>query len=310
MEVKRFYDREIKLVRAFFIIFAFIVIAGILLITRFGKKSFSDYLLAKDYEKLYTFIEKPDFSIDIFNCYMDYNYGGEIKITNTEKDNNNIKYIINTDVGEKVISLEERRGKSIWLFNDYVYDWYIKLPKLASIYIENLQLKNNEGEVIIDKLPFAVYQLSVKSNNFEDYNERVLAGQKLIIKMDITPETIKICEEAIMEYLGFKENAINLGIIDDIKCVEKESGLYKEIIEQMEWMKTIDYKISRDLSDLLIEAAYLDNDGVICIDVVESWNTTIINENGENITSDKYKNSYFISSDENFKIIKIKNQQF
>lgn len=309
MEVRRFYDRERKYIRTFFIIAVIIIIAGVTAIIKFERKTFKDYLVEKNYEKLYSFIENPDFSFDIFNIYMDYNYGGEINIISTEKQNNYIKYIINTDVGEKTIILEKKEGRNIWLFNDYVYDWSISLPKKASIYIENQQLENKDGEVKIDKLPFAVYGLNIKSENCMDYTERVLAGQKLAIKLDVKPEALEICQEAIGEYLNFKKNAINFGTIDNIDCVDKESGVYSEVIEQMEWTKNLDYKISKTLSSLVIEKGSIDYDGIISVEAVEVWETTIINENGENIASDKYKNIYFINPYKNFKIIKIKNEQ-
>lgn len=309
MEIKRLYDREKKLLRTSLILIAFIILVGIFLIIRMGKDSFERYLITKDYDKLYTFIENPDFSFDIFNTYMDYNYGGNINIINVEKSKDYIKYVIQTDTGEKTIRLEELNNKGVWIFDDYIYDWHIKIPRLASISIENIQFDNRSGEVIISKFPFAVYKISVSSENCETYDEKVMAGQKLSIKMNITASAMKTCQQIISEYLSFKNDAINLGIINAVNCVEKESGVYNEVIEQVEWLKSIDYKISQELVSLVAERGTIDDDGVICVEMVEQWDTTIINENGENKTTDKYKNSYLINPGENFKIIKIINEQ-
>lgn len=309
MEVKRLYDRERKLMRTLIILAIIIILAGIFLIITIRKDSFKDYLINKDYYKLYTFIENPDFSFDIFNTYMDYNYGGDIDIINTEKDENYIKYDIKTDVGEKTILLQEQKGKSIWVFNDYIYDWHIKIPPKANISIGTIQLENKGGEVILDKLPFAVYPINISSQYYEAYNEKVMAGQKINIKMNIASDTMKICEEVVNEYLNFKKDAINLGVINEVNCVEKGSGIYKEVMEEMEWLKNVDYKVSRELISILPEKCIVDDDGIICLEVIETWDTTIINGNGENITTDKYKNNYFIDPEENFEIVKIKNEQ-
>lgn len=309
MEVKRFYDREGRYIKIFFIAAIILVIAGVIAVVMFERKTFEDYLVEKDYEKLYSFIEKPDFTPDIFNIYMDYNYGGKIDIISREKQNNFTIYTIDTDVGEKTINVERKDGRDIWLFNDYVYDWSIKVPKGASVYVQNQLLENKEGEVKIEKLPFAIYDLIVKSENCVDFNERVLAGQKLAVKMEVDIKSMELCREAIEEYLNFKKNAINFGVADNIDSVDKESGVYREVIEQMEWTKSLDYKMSRALSSLSVERGNIDYDGVICIEAVELWETTIINENGENITTDKYKNLYFINPHEGYKIIKIKNEQ-
>lgn len=309
MEIKRLYNRERRLIITLIVAAVFIIFTGVLLITRVGRNSFKDYLINKDYEKLYTFIENPDFPLSIFNTYMDYNYGGKINIVKTEKKQNHIKYTIETDTGEKYIVLEEKNGRSFWIFNDYIYGWNIKIPKNARISIENIQFENKEGEITISRLPFAVYQMSISAENCKDYNEKVMAGQKLSIKMDIAQSAMNVSQEVIKEYISFKKNAIDFGVIDDIDCVEKESGIYKEVIDQVEWLKNTDYKISKELVSLIVEKGTVELDGTICLSVIEVWDTTIINENGESVTTDKYKNSYFIDPGDNFKIIKIKNEQ-
>lgn len=309
MEVKRFYDREGRYIKVFFIAAVILVITGVIAAVKFERKTFEDYLIEKDYEKLYSFIEKPDFTPEIFKIYMDYSYGGKIDIISREKHNNYAIYTIDTDVGEKMINLEKRNSRNIWLFNDYVYDWSIRVPKEASVYMQNQLLENKDGEVKVDKLPFAVYDLNIKMENCIDYKERVMAGQKLAIKMEVDLKSMESCREAIEEYLNFKKNTINFGTIDNITCVDKDSGVYREVIEQMEWTKSLDYKMNKVLSSLVIEKGDIDYDGVICVEAVELWETTIINENGENITTDKYRNLYFINPHEGFKIIKIKNEQ-
>lgn len=309
MEVRRLYDREKRLIMSLILAGVFLIFTGILLIAKIKGSSFKDYLIDKNYEKLYTFIENPDFTYNIFNTYMDYNYGGDIKIINTEKKQGHTKYTIATDTGEKSIVLEEKDGTKFWAFNDYVYDWEINVPKSARLFIENMEFENIEGKVKISKLPFAVYQVRINADNCIDYNEKVLAGQKLGIKMDIDSGALKVCREVINQYIDFKSNAINFKVINDISCVEKDSGIYKEVIEQVDWLKNIDYKISKVMSSLTIEKCWMDFDGIICVALVEVWDTTIINENGENITTDKYKNIYYINPKDNFKIVKIKNQQ-
>lgn len=309
MEVKRLYDREKRLIMTIIIAGVFLVLTGALLIAKIRVSSFKDYLIDKDYEKLYTFIENPDFTFNIFNTYMDYTYGGDIKIINTEKNQGHIKYIIATDTGEKSIVLEEKNGRKVWTFNDYVYDWEINVPKSARIFIENMEFENIEGKVKINKLPFAVYQVSINAENCSDYNEKVMAGQKLSIQMDIAPGALKICREVINQFIDFKRNAINFKVIGDISCVDKDSGIYKEVIEQVDWLKNIDYKISKEMSNLMIQKYWMDFDGTICVELVEVWDTTIVNENGENMTTDKYKNIYYINPEDNFKIVKIKNEQ-
>lgn len=309
METKRLYDRERRLIIALIMAAAFIILTGILVIGRVGRDSFKDSLINKDYEKLYKYIENPDFSYNIFNAYMVYNYGGDIDIINTEKSADQIKYTIATDTGEKSITLEKRNGKDFWIFSDYVYDWNIKIPKNSKISIENMEFENKEGEVAISKLPFAVYQMNITAENCKDYNERVLSGQKLAIKLDIAPSAMKVIEEVIKEYINFRKNAINSGVINNINVVEKESGIYKEVVEEVEWLKNADYEISKEMNNLIIEKGTVDFDGTICVTAVEVWDTTIINENGENFTTDKYRNIYYINPEDNFKIIKIKNEQ-
>lgn len=309
MEVKRLYDRERRLITGLIIGAAFIILAGVLTVAPIGRKTFKDYLLDKNYEKLYTFIKEPDFSFNIFSTYMDYNYGGNINIINTEKSDNTIIYKVQTDVGEKFIMLQKKEGEIIWNFDDYIYDWKITIPKYASLFIENMEFENNEGEVLIGRLPFAVYQMRVTAKNCIDYDAKVMAGQKLSIKLDITASAMKNSKEVVNEYISFKSDAINRGLINNISCVDKDSGIYKEVVDQVEWLKNIDYKMIKELQDFRIENGWIDFDGIICLAVIESWNTTIISENGESKTYDEYRNMYFIDPEDNFKIVKIKTEQ-
>lgn len=310
MEVKRLYNHERRLIGILAAAAACIIIAIVFFAIRFTKDYFKEYLIDKDYDKLYAYIEKPDFSFEFFKAYMNYNYGGDIEIINLEKNKDQTIYDIKTDTGKKSIVLDKLNGKSIWVFNDYVYDWHIKVPKNAMITLENIEFENEDGEVVINSLPFAAYQMNISLENCESFNEKVLAGQKLTISMNISQSAIAACQDVINEYLSFKKDAVNLRVINEVSCVEKESGVYKEVVEQMEWLDDIDYKIRKELSELKVEKSSIDSDGIICVEVIEQWDTTIINSNGENKTTDKYRNSYFINTaNGDFKIIQIKNEQ-
>jgi uncharacterized protein YxeA len=309
MEIKRLYDRESKFLRGITLLILLGVIISVFFYITASRDNFEEYLKEKDYKALYGYLQNPGFSQEIFNIYMDYNYGGNIKVIEKKSDEDYKYYKIGTESGEKVIKLRKEKREEEWIFDDYVYNWSIKLPAAADIFLQNTPVENKNGQIVIESIPFAVYEINAQVENCDKYYARILAGQKVEIKMNVSSKVMLSCRDIISQYLGFKQDAINSKVIKDIACVEKDSGVYKEVLDQVEWLKNNDYSIRKDLQSINIEKGKIEDDGTICVDIMEVWNSTIINENGENKTTETFNNSYFIKPGSSFIITKVRSIQ-
>lgn len=309
MEIKRLYDRESKFLKGVSLIIILGMLIGVFFFISSNRDNFQGYLMKKDYKTLYGYMQNPDFSQEVFNAYMDYNYGGNIKIIKKKNADGYTYYRIGTESGEKVIKLRKEKRKVEWIFDDYVYNWTMELPAGADISLQNTPLENKNGKIVIDRIPFAVYEINGEMENCDRYYARILAGQKVEIKMNVSSNVMLSCRDAINQYLNFKQNAVNNRVINDIKCVEKDSGVYKEVLDQVEWLKNNDYTIKKDLQSINIEKGEIEDDGTICVDIIEVWNSTVINENGENKTTETFNNSYFIKPGGKFIITRVRSIQ-
>jgi hypothetical protein len=306
MEVKRLYNKEIRFI-AICILALMVIISSVFAVMMLKNKNnkFEEYLVSKNYEELYSYIENPDFSLHVFKSYIDYNFGSNINIIDKAEKENEIQYKIKTLDGDKTIRLVKIDKKGKWLFDDYTYNWGINVPSNAQVYIEEQQIENNNGEVLINKIPFGVYNLKVAMENCKPYLERVMSGQNLSIKLSISDDTLNKCRVSIEEYLKFKENAINNKTIGDINYIDKSSGLYKEVLDEVEWLKTADFKTSKNLVNLNLVKGTIE-DGILIVEAVEKWNVKINNDGNISEKVEEHKNLYSLVPGEKFIIHQIK----
>jgi hypothetical protein len=307
LELGRFYDREKRFIVFICLSLLFATLAFISFsIFKDRAISFERYLLNNDYENLYKHINRPDFSQEIFKAYMNYNFGSDISIAKKTKNKNGINYKIITSQGEKIISLESDGKDYLWNFNDYIYNWVITIPKSAKLYIENQSFENKDGQVEIEKIPFGVYDIKVSMESCEPYSHRIMAGQNVEIKMSISKDTIEKCKNIINEYLMFKESAINNRFVSEVSCVDKQSGVYKEVVDEVEWLKTEDFKCTKSLIGIEVVNSTINKDNIIILDVKEIWSVKINNEGNLSEKNEEHFNRYFINTDDKFIISQIK----
>lgn len=310
MEIRRLYKQEkIFLLKEFLSVALIIMLFFILISSISFKNSFEEALKNMDYKKLYSYIQKPGFSENIFKAYMEYNFGENYEIINKTTLKEEIIFNLQTDQGMKKITINKIKGKYVWIFKDYIYNWHIKLPKNARLFINGEEYKNTDGEVLINKIPFATYDVDVEMKNCDKYHSRLMAGQDIEIKLNLSKEVIKKCEEIIKEYIIFKENAINNRNLIDISCIDKNSGLYNEVAEEIKWLNQQDYKISKKFTSLETINAVIDSNGTISIDVVEKWSSQLIADGNRSNNIETNKIRYIIETLNGFKIIQLKTIQ-
>jgi hypothetical protein len=309
MEVNRLYNKEIKFVIGCLLSLLILISSVVaIVISKSNNDKFEEYLANKNYERLYSYIEAPDFSLDVFKSYMDYNYGSEINLIDKTEKENEVEYKLKTPEGDKTIKLVKENKKYKWIFNDYVDNWNISIPANAQVYVQGELIENNNGQAVINKIPFGIYELKIIMENCKPYIEKIMAGQNISIKLSLSDDTLSKCRVSIEEYLKFKENAINNKTVGDIKYIDKSSGLFKEVVDEVEWLKTADFKTSRNLVSLALTNGTF-NDGIFVVEAIEKWNIKINNEGHISEKVESYKNMYSLVPGEKFIINQIKTNQ-
>ncbi|TDT61094.1 hypothetical protein [Fonticella tunisiensis] len=309
MEIKRLHKKETRFLVLICGLGAVLALSAMFLFYFiWGNKTgfFEKNLINNNYPQLYKFIENPDFNEGIFKAYMDYNFGNKIEVLEKVKSGEYIYIKVRGVQGVRNISLVNRNGKYRWEFSDYVYNWQIKVPEKAVVYVENNEVQNKEGIVQIEKIPFGVYNLKVVMRNCEPYTTRIMAGQKAEIKLEPSKEIVNKCKDYLWEYFKFKEGIINGGKPGEISCVDKGSGIYSEIIDEASLYADDNFKVTKKLMEYKIEKAYFNDEGNIILDVSEKWDVEINNQGEVDKKTENNKNKYVFKTDNDIKLIQIK----
>lgn len=311
MKVKRFYNLEIKfMLRKISIgLIPIIVLLVLLLSFKDNETIFEKSFKERDYRALYNMIYNRDFSFEVFQKYMEYNFPDDAVLKNKVTDKQTTTLTYGSKKGDKIVVLQKHNGKINWVFNDYVYDWTIKVPQQAKVQVCGEVLENKDGLVLIKKIPFGVYDVKITLEGCEEYNNRVLAGQKIEVKLDLAKEVIEHCKETIAEYLKFKENAIQNKKVQEVQCLYSNSGLYTEVLNEIEWLKTVDYKYEKKLVGFEILSAKLKYSGVIEIEVKENWEVKVKTDEMENVSNSTCVNKYIVEIGDTYKITQINTMQ-
>lgn len=237
----RLYDLERRFVIRKILFYIVPILFVLFLAYNNNRTVFEEALEQKDYKALYDLIENKDFTYQVFQDYIKYNFTNDFKITSKISKDDKLTIVISTKRGDKFIDLKKKRGKIYWNFNDYVYNWTIKVPKDAYVEVCGQHFENKDGIVTINKIPFAMYHVKVKLDGCEDYNNYVLAGQKIEVNLQLANSTKEKIASTVYEYLKFKENALQNKKVDEVTCLYTNSGIYTEVINEIEWIKSMDY---------------------------------------------------------------------
>ncbi|SHF26712.1 hypothetical protein [Caloramator proteoclasticus] len=308
MHTRGLYDLERQyLFKRFIFILVFIIIFALFLFIKPKNDytAFEKSLKEKDYKALYNMIMNKDFTYQVFEEYIKYNFGDEINIKEKQKTEDGYVLKVNSKTGDKILKIKKEKNKLYWDFNDYVYNWTLQVPLYSSVEVCGQIYENKNGFVTIEKIPFASYNVKIKLKGCEDYENRILAGQKVEVKLELAKDVIDKCKEAIYDFLKFKENAIENKKITEVQCLYTDSGLYKEVLNEIEWLKTVDYKYYKKLIDWKVVSAKLKHSGVIEIDVKEDWEVKIITDENESTNINTQYNRYYVEMGENYKIVQI-----
>lgn len=311
MKFEKLYDKEksFLLLRFFIVLFLLSIILLYSYKSR-NKNSFENMLERNDYNGIYSLINGPDFSMEVFKTYMKDNYGKSPQIIEKDKYERNIVYHIYTVKGLKDVSLKKTGRRYLWYFDDYVNDWRFKVPKNAKVFIQNVEYPNRNGEVYIKKIPNSIYNVRICIGEIVDFNQRVAAGQDITIIPSIKPEVIKKCSDIVNEYINFRQDSINSLDIKEINCIDKSSGIYKEVIDEVEWLKKADYKINKSIvENNIIDSSINDSDQII-LKIRERWNIKITSEMGVSEKIDDILNVYYINTNDNYIISQIKTKWY
>ncbi|MBZ4662831.1 MAG: hypothetical protein JG776_513 [Caloramator sp.] len=308
MHTRGLYDleRQYLLKRLIFILFfIFIFILLLLIKPKNDYTAFEKSLKEKDYKALYNMVMNKDFTYQVFEEYIKYNFGDEINIKEKQKTEDGYVLKVNSKTGDKILKIKKEKNKLYWDFNDYVYNWTLQVPLYSSVEVCGQIYENKNGFVTIEKIPFASYNVKIKLKGCEEYENRILAGQKVEVKLELAKDVVDKCKEAIYDFLKFKENAIENKKITEVQCLYTDSGLYKEVLNEIEWLKTVDYRYYKKLIDWKVVSAKLKHSGVIEIDVKEDWEVKIITDENESTNINTQYNRYYVEMGENYKIIQI-----
>jgi hypothetical protein len=101
MRIKKFYNREIRFLFVVLMFLASAVFVSFLLVNKKQADPFAEYLLNADYRALYGYIEKPEFSEEIFKNYVEYNFGRDTRVISRRQVGDNISYKVRTIAGNK-----------------------------------------------------------------------------------------------------------------------------------------------------------------------------------------------------------------
>ncbi|WDC83525.1 hypothetical protein PL321_12555 [Caloramator sp. mosi_1] len=167
--------------------------------------AFEKSLKERDFRALYSMIINKDFTYGVFEEYIRYNFGDEIYIKEKHKTEDGYILKVDSKTGEKTLKIKKIKNKLYWDFDDYVYDWTLKVPLYSTVEVCGVVYENKDGIVTIEKIPFATYNVKIKLKGCEDYQNRILAGQKLEVKLELSKEVVDRCKEAIYDFLKFKE---------------------------------------------------------------------------------------------------------
>lgn len=289
MKSKRFFKSEIK----FLLILILIIILPIIIVggSKLRKRDFKYYLLNKDYDKLYTFIRYPSFTKKVFEKYMSYNFSGDLEILEDKRANGYRFITVKTDKGEKIISLSLEDGKEYWFFNDYANDFSIEAPLNAKVFIEDMVYINTTGRLKVEKLPLALYDVEAVLENCIPFRKKILAGQNFKIEMKLKEEAIKTCLKSIEDYYNFYQNSINTLKIQDISVLDKNSGLYKEVLDEIAWNKDLGNKVKKKILSYELKEAILENQN-IKLKIKEKWEIKIDDGKKQSQKSEEYEKYY------------------
>lgn len=98
--------------------------------------------------------------------------------------------------------------------------------------------------------------------------------------------------------------------IKEINCIDKSSGIYKEVIDEVEWLKKADYKINKSIvENNIIDSSINDSDQII-LKTQERWNIKITSEMGVSEKTDDILNVYYINTNDNYIISQIKTKWY
>lgn len=304
MEVKRLYNREYGFLAFVSIVLILIALTALILTAMLKGDSFKEQLIKGNYNSLYNYIENADFSKEIFYAYMDYNYGENRKIISVKHSDDEIEYTIKGNQEEKVIRLYKKKRRYVWDFDDYVYGWEIKVPVDSEVVIQDTPFYNNDGIVMIKKIPFSVYDITINAKNCEPLKTKMLVGQNIAVSLKPSDYVIKRCNKSISEYLSLKELPLKSDL-EKIKCIDKNSGLYREALDEAEWLKGNGI-VSKKMIKVEICDAFMDAYGVLYITVKESWDIEVTNEGKTEIKNENNMNMYTIAPCKNFIIEAVK----
>ena len=309
MEIKRLYNKETNFLflrGAIVLGTAIMVILSILFLPGDSTSSFEKNLLSNNYQELYRTVDSPNFSVEIFELYMKYNFGEDIEILEKTKDGRNYNYRIKGKQSEKLINLVRKDGEYRWIFNDYVNNWTIKVPLNARVFIQNQEIQNEKGAAFIERIPFGVYSVRVEMDKCKPYTENIMVGQNLQVKMEPSEEFVEKCRGYLEEYFRFKESLINEDKLLEIAWLDKGSGIYREVIEEAEILKGDSLRVSKKLLGFKVDRAIFNDEMNIVLDITENWSVEITNQGELSELKENHKRNYVFTLHEPVKLIQIK----
>ncbi|KRQ87250.1 hypothetical protein ABG79_01053 [Caloramator mitchellensis] len=302
MKSKRLFNREV-----YFILFILMIILTPIILVggkMFANRDFEYYLKNKDIDKLYSFIKYPSFSKKIFEEYFKYNFDGKIEIKEKKEMNNFAFLTVKTYSNEKIIILRKDDNKVYWDFNDYSTPFSITAPLNTKIFLEDMVYINTSGEVKIQNIPFGLYNLEAVLENCKTFSEKILSGQNLRINLELNDAAIENCKDIIRKYHEFYQKSINNYKIQDTEIIDKDRGIFNELIDEINWYKESNIKVKKNLNSFEIKNAYIDDNNQINIDTLETWDVEIKDEKRINKKNETYNKKYILLNPD-YKIIQI-----
>jgi len=109
--------------------------------------------------------------------------------------------------------------------------------------------------------------------------------------MKLKEEAIKTCLKSIEDYYNFYQNSINTLKIQDISVLDKNSGLYKEIMDEIAWNKDLGNKVKKKILSYELKEAILENEN-IKLKIKEKWEIKIDDGKKQSQKSEEYEKYY------------------
>ncbi|WDU82193.1 hypothetical protein [Caloramator sp. Dgby_cultured_2] len=97
--------------------------------------------------------------------------------------------------------------------------------------------------------------------------------------MKLKEEAIKTCLKSIEDYYTFYQNSINTLKVQNVSVIDKNSGLYKEVLDEIAWNKDLGNKVMKKILSYELKEAILESEK-IKIKIKEKWEIKI--EDGKN----------------------------